>query len=45
MAPLTLVIVPANGEVSHANDQAIVTFMIEEQDKDKAAAATASTRR
>lgn len=36
----TLVIVPAFGEVTHANDQAIVTFMVEEQDKDKAAAAS-----
>lgn len=36
----TLVIVPANGEVTQANDQAIATFAIEEQDKDKAAAAS-----
>lgn len=36
----TLVIVPAFGEVTQANDQAIVSFMIEEQDKDKAAAAS-----
>ncbi len=36
----TLVIVPAYGEVTHANDQAIATFMVEEQDKDKAAAAS-----
>ena len=36
----TLVIVPAHGEVTQANDQAIISFMIEEQDKDKAAAAS-----
>ena len=30
----TLVIVPANGEVTHVNDEATVNFMIEEQDKD-----------
>ena len=36
----TLVIVPAFGEVTHANDQAIATFSIEEQDKDKAASAS-----
>ena len=36
----TLVIVPAYGEVTQANDQAIASFMIEEQDKDKAAAAS-----
>jgi predicted secreted protein len=36
----TLVIVPAFGEVSHPNDQAVATFMVEEQDKDKAAAAS-----
>lgn len=36
----TLVIVPANGEVTQPNDQAIATFAIEEQDKDKAAAAS-----
>ena len=35
----TLVIVPAFGEVTHANDEATASFMIEEQDKDKAAAA------
>ena len=35
-----LVVVPAYGEVRHANDQAIVTLAIEEQDKDKAAAAS-----
>jgi uncharacterized protein YggE len=35
-----LVVVPAYGEVKHANDQAIATLAIEEQDKDKAAAAS-----
>jgi len=36
----TLVIVPAYGEVTHVNDEATVNFMVEEQDKDKAAAAS-----
>lgn len=36
----TLVIVPASGEVTRANDQVQATFMIEEQNKDKAAAAS-----
>jgi len=36
----TLVIVPARGEVTRVNDQAHMTFMLEEQDKDKAAAAS-----
>jgi predicted secreted protein len=36
----TLVIVPAFGEVKHANDQANASYMIEEQDKDKAVAAS-----
>ncbi len=35
-----MVIVPANGEVVAPNDQATATFFIEEQDKDKAAAAS-----
>ena len=35
-----LVIVQAFGEVKHANDEAHVTLMIEEQDKDKAVAAS-----
>ncbi len=35
-----LVVVPAFGEVKHSNDQAVATFAIEEQDKDKAAAAS-----
>ena len=36
----TLVVVPAFGEVTHVNDQAVASFMIEEQDKDKSAAAS-----
>ena len=36
----TLVVVPANGEVVHANDQVTITLAIEEQDKDKAVAAS-----
>ncbi len=36
----TLVIVPAFGEVVHANDEAVASFMVEEQDKDKSAAAS-----
>ena len=36
----TLVIVPAYGEVRQANDEARATLAIEEQDKDKAAAAS-----
>ena len=36
----TLIIVPATGEVTHANDEAVASFMVEEQDKDKAAAAS-----
>lgn len=35
-----LVIVPAYGEVTQANDQAHATFMLEEQNKDKATAAS-----
>lgn len=33
-----LVVVPAFGEVKHANDEATVSFAVEEQDKDRAAA-------
>ncbi|MFC5462065.1 SIMPL domain-containing protein [Massilia niabensis] len=40
-----LVIVPANGEVRHANDQATVTFAVEEFDKDKVAAAARVNRK
>ena len=36
----TLVIIPAYGEVRYPNDEARATFMIEEQDKDKSAAAS-----
>jgi predicted secreted protein len=36
----TMVVVPAFGEVTHANDEATANFMVEEQDKDKAAAAS-----
>ncbi len=36
----TLVIVPAFGEVVHTNDEAVASFMVEEQDKDKSAAAS-----
>ena len=36
----TLVIVPANGEVTAPNDMATATFMAEEQHKDKAVAAS-----
>ncbi len=36
----TMVIVPAFGEVVRANDQAVANFTIEEQDKDKAVAAS-----
>ena len=36
----TLVIVPGFGTVTRANDEAHATFMVEEQDKDKAAAAS-----
>jgi predicted secreted protein len=36
----TLVVVPAFGEVKHVNDEARLTLMIEEQDKDKSAAAS-----
>jgi len=36
----TMVVVPANGEISVPNDQARVTLQVEEQDKDKSAAAS-----
>ena len=36
----TLVVVPASGEVRLANDEAVLTLMVEEQDKDKSAAAS-----
>lgn len=41
----TLVIVAAYGEVKAVNDEATATFMIEEQDKDKAAAASRVNRK
>jgi uncharacterized protein YggE len=41
----TMIVVPANGEVRHANDQAIVTFAVEEFDKDKNAAAARVNRK
>lgn len=40
----TTVIVPAFGEVRHVNDEAHVTFMVEEQDKDRSAAASRVNR-
>jgi predicted secreted protein len=36
----TLVVIPAVGEVRQANDEVTINFMIEEQDKEKAAAAS-----
>ncbi len=36
----TMLVVPAFGEVKHSNDEAHATLMIEEQDKDKALAAS-----
>jgi predicted secreted protein len=36
----TLVVVPASGEVKQANDEARLTFSVEEQDKDKSVAAS-----
>jgi len=36
----TLVVVPAAGEVTHANDEAVLLLAVEEQDKDKNAAAS-----
>ena len=41
----TMVIVPAFGEVRHANDQAVVTFSVEEHDKDKNKAAERVNRK
>ena len=41
----TLVVVPAFGEVKHANDQATMTFAVEEHDKDKNAAAARVNRK
>lgn len=39
VTPGTLVVVPAFGEVTHANDEAALLLAVEEQDKDKSAAA------
>ena len=36
----TVLILPGNGDVTHVNDEARATLMIEEQDKDKAVAAS-----
>lgn len=41
----TMVVVPAFGEVKHANDEAVVTFAVEEHDKDKTAAAARVNRK
>ena len=41
----TLVVVPAFGEVKAANDQAVVSFAVEEHDKDKNAAAARVNRK
>ena len=41
----TTVIVPAFGEVTHPNDQAIATFAVEEQDKDKAVASSRANQK
>ena len=41
----TLVVVPAFGEVKHANDQATMMFAVEEHDKDKAAASARVNRK
>lgn len=38
-------VIPAFGEVTRANDEAVATFAIEEQDKDKAAAASRVNRK
>lgn len=39
------IVVPAFGEVTRANDEAVATFAVEEQDKDKAAAASRVNRK
>lgn len=41
----TTVFIPATGEVTRANDEATVMFSVEEQDKDKAAAASRVNRK
>ncbi|HWW69592.1 MAG TPA: SIMPL domain-containing protein, partial [Duganella sp.] len=40
-----LVVVPSSGEVTHVNDQAVVTFNVEEVDKDKATAASRANQK
>jgi predicted secreted protein len=41
----TVLIVPASGEVKMANDEAYLTFVVEEQDKDQVAASSRVNRR
>src|SRR5690348_9944239 len=41
----TILVVPAYGEVTRVNDEAVATFAIEEQDKDKSAAASRVNRK
>lgn len=41
----TTIVVAASGEVTHANDEATLTFTVEEHDKDKAAAASRVNRK
>lgn len=41
----TVVVVPAYGEVRAPNNQAVATFMVEEQDKDKATAASRANQK
>jgi uncharacterized protein YggE len=41
----TLIIVPAYAEVRHPNDEARITLMVEEQDKDKSVAASRVNQR
>jgi uncharacterized protein len=41
----TTVVVAASGEVTHVNDEATITFSVEEHDKDKAAAASRVNRK
>jgi uncharacterized protein YggE len=41
----TLVVVPASGEVRHANDEATVDFTVDEQDKDRATAVARATQK
>lgn len=41
----TVLIIPASGEVKMANDEAYLTFVVEEQDRDRAAASSRVNRR